>query len=53
MSTRQMNMNRNSLIFAFGFAVALFAGEWQVNSAKRYLPDLVFAETARGVVQRV
>jgi hypothetical protein len=23
-----------------------------VNSAKRYLPDLVFAETARGVVQR-
>ena len=36
-----------------GRAVALFAGEWQVNSAKRYLPDLVFAETARGVVQRV
>ena len=35
-----------------GRAVALFAGEWQVNSAKRYLPDLVFAETARGVVQR-
>ncbi len=36
-----------------GRAVALFAGEWQVNSAKRYLPDLVFADTARGVVQRV
>jgi peptide chain release factor 3 len=36
-----------------GRAVALFAGEWQVNSAKRYLPDLAFAETARGVVQRV
>jgi peptide chain release factor 3 len=35
-----------------GRAVALFAGEWQVNSAKRYLPDLVFSETARGVVQR-
>ncbi len=36
-----------------GRAVALFAGEWQVSSAKRYLPDLVFADTARGVVQRV
>ena len=36
-----------------GRAVALFAGEWQVNSAKRYLPDLVFSDTARGVVQRV
>jgi len=35
-----------------GRAVALFAGEWQVNSAKRYLPDLLFSETARGVVQR-
>jgi hypothetical protein len=32
--------------------VALFAGDWQANSAKRYMPDHVFAETARGVVQR-
>ncbi len=35
-----------------GRAVALFQGEWQVNSAKRCMPDLLFAETARGVVQR-
>jgi peptide chain release factor 3 len=33
-----------------GRPVALFAGEWQVNSAKRCLPDLLFAETARGVI---
>ena len=35
-----------------GRGVALFAGEWQVNSAKRCLPQLIFAETARGVLQR-
>jgi peptide chain release factor 3 len=35
-----------------GRNVGLFAGEWQVNSAKRCMPDLVFAETARGVLQR-
>jgi peptide chain release factor 3 len=33
-----------------GRPVGLFAGEWQVTSAKRYLPDLLFAETARGVI---
>lgn len=31
--------------------VVLFAGEWQLNSAKREFKDLVFAETARGVTQ--
>jgi peptide chain release factor 3 len=35
-----------------GRPVALFAGDWQANSAKRYMPDHTFAETARGVVQR-
>lgn len=32
--------------------VLLFAGEWQLNSALRALPDYVFAETASGVVVR-
>ncbi len=31
-----------------GRAVVLFAGEWQLNSAKRAFPDLVFEDTARG-----
>ena len=35
-----------------GRGVALFAGEWQVNSAKRCMPDLEFAETVRGVLVR-
>jgi len=35
-----------------GRNVGLFAGEWQVGSAKRCMPDLLFAETARGVLQR-
>ncbi len=30
--------------------VALFAGDWQLNSAKRQFPELTFAETARGVI---
>jgi peptide chain release factor 3 len=33
-----------------GRPVGLFAGEWQLNSAKRCFPDIVFAETARGVL---
>jgi peptide chain release factor 3 len=32
--------------------VVLFAGDWQLNSAKREFPDIDFAETARGVVAR-
>jgi peptide chain release factor 3 len=35
---------------ARGRPVALLAGEWQLNSAKRCFPDLTFAETAAGVV---
>ena len=31
-----------------GRAVVLFAGEWQLNSARRAFPDLVFEDTARG-----
>jgi peptide chain release factor 3 len=31
-----------------GRPVVLFAGEWQLNSAKRTFPDLVFEETGRG-----
>ena len=31
-----------------GRPVALFAGEWQLNSARRALPDLIFAETTGG-----
>jgi len=30
-----------------GRAVVLFAGEWQLNSARRTFPDLVFDETAK------
>jgi peptide chain release factor 3 len=33
-----------------GRPVGLFAGEWQLNSAKRQFPDVTFAETARGVI---
>ena len=36
-----------SALNARGRAVVLFAGEWQLNSAKRTFPDLVFEETAR------
>ncbi len=32
--------------------VLLFAGEWQIRSAERDLPEYVFAETAVGVVTR-
>jgi len=32
--------------------VLLFEGEWQMNSAVKYLPDYAFAETAVGVVVR-
>ena len=35
-----------------GRPVVLFAGDWQLNSAKREFPDVAFAETARGVVGR-
>ncbi len=31
-----------------GRAVVLFAGEWQLNSAKRQFPELIFDDTARG-----
>ncbi len=31
-----------------GRAVVLFAGDWQLSSAKREMPDIVYAETARG-----
>jgi peptide chain release factor 3 len=31
-----------------GAAVVLFAGEWQLNSAKRQFPELVFEEAATG-----
>jgi len=31
-----------------GRAVVLFAGEWQLNSARRAFPDLLFEDTARG-----
>jgi len=30
-----------------GKPVVLFAGEWQLNSAKRTFPGLVFDETAK------
>jgi peptide chain release factor 3 len=30
--------------------VALFQGEWQLNSAKRQFPEFTFSETARGVI---
>jgi peptide chain release factor 3 len=33
-----------------GRPVALFQGDWQLNSAKRQFPDITFAETARGVI---
>jgi len=33
-----------------GRPVVLFAGEWQLNSARRELPGVLYAETARGVV---
>ncbi len=33
-----------------GRAVVLFAGDWQLNSAKREFPGVSYAETARGVV---
>lgn len=32
--------------------VMLFAGDWQLTTALRELPDIAFAETARGVVVR-
>jgi peptide chain release factor 3 len=32
--------------------VLLLEGEWQLNSAAKYLPDYVLAETAHGVVRR-
>jgi peptide chain release factor 3 len=31
-----------------GRAVVLFAGEWQLNSARREIPEVTYAETARG-----
>ena len=33
-----------------GRPVVLFQGEWQLNSAKREFPDVLYAETARGVI---
>jgi peptide chain release factor 3 len=33
-----------------GRPVVLFAGEWQLNSAKREFPAVQYAETARGVI---
>ncbi len=33
-----------------GRSVVLFQGEWQLASAERVFPDVIFAETARGVV---
>ena len=33
-----------------GRPVVLFAGEWQLNSAKREFPTVAYAETARGAV---
>jgi peptide chain release factor 3 len=35
-----------------GRPVVLFAGEWQLNSAKREFPAVSFADTARGVIAR-
>jgi len=32
--------------------VVLFEGEWALRSAEKFHPDLVFAETAHGVVMR-
>src|SRR5262249_19299906 len=32
--------------------VILFEGEWQIRSAEKYHPELVFAETAVGVIVR-
>jgi hypothetical protein len=32
--------------------VLLFAGDWQLKSALKYLPDYDFGETARGIVVR-
>jgi peptide chain release factor 3 len=31
-----------------GRAVVLFAGEWQLNSARREIPEVTYAETAKG-----
>jgi hypothetical protein len=31
-----------------GRPVVLFQGEWQLNSAKREFPNIVYRETARG-----
>ena len=33
-----------------GRPVVLFAGEWQLNSAKREFPGVLYSETARGVI---
>ncbi len=33
-----------------GRPVVLFAGDWQLSSARREFPDIVFAETAHGVL---
>jgi peptide chain release factor 3 len=36
-----------------GRPVVLFQGQWQLNSARREFPDIVFAETARGVLATI
>ena len=36
-----------------GRPVVLFAGDWQLNSAKREFPGVVYAETARGAAVNV
>jgi hypothetical protein len=32
--------------------VVLFEGQWSIHSAEKFNPELLFAETAQGVVVR-